>query len=234
MAHLRGVPELGREPAFEDEPWSLPTPVHALVFASLGVLSTMAALQLWSAMEMADQPLLWWSGRALGFLAYVALWMSMLFGSLVSSGGAAGLVSRKWVMDFHQEWTLAAVIATVLHVVVLVTHEESHVTPWAAIIPFASQTLTIPVALGTIGGLGLAVLAISSWLRARVPYTAWRALHTISFGVMSLALLHAILVGTDSETPAATWLYIGTATALTGVMVFRVALALLPTRRGAL
>ena len=227
MAHLRGAPEYGREPS------SLPAPVYALICASLGVLSTYAMLALWSAMASAEQPLLWWAGRALGILAYVALWLSMLFGALVSSGGAGGVFSKKWVMDFHQEFTLAAVIATVLHVLVLVTHAESRVTPWAAVIPFASERLTVPIAAGTIATLGLAVIAVSSWLRARVPYAAWRALHALSFGVMALALAHGITAGTDSAAPIAWWLYVTTTAALTVVMVARVALVLSPQRRTA-
>lgn len=227
MAHLRGAPGLGREP------WALPAPVAVLVFASLGVLSTYASLELWSALASAEQPLLWWAGRALGFLAYIALWLSMIFGSLVSSGGAGGMFSRKWVMDFHQEWTLAAVIATALHVLVLVTHNESHVTAWATIIPFASSRLSGEIALGTIAFLGLVVIVVSSWMRKRVPYGAWRALHALSFGVMMLALTHGITVGSDSGLPLVGWLYVATTGALTAVMVTRVGLALTSKARPA-
>ena len=230
MARLTPSAEMGA-PEYERGPWRLPTPVYVLVFASLGVLATYASLELWSGMASAEQPLLWWAGRALGFLAYIALWLSMIFGSLVSSGGAGGTLSKKWVMDFHQEWTLAAVISTVLHVLVLVSHAESRVTPWAAIIPFASDRLTWEIGIGTIAGLGLAVIAISSWLRTRVPHTAWRAVHALSFGVMILALAHGITVGTDSGTPLATWLYLGTTGALTVVMAMRIVIALTSTSR---
>jgi sulfoxide reductase heme-binding subunit YedZ len=227
MAHLAGAPDV------ENAGSGLPLPVSMLLFASLGVLSTYAALELWSAMASAEQPLLWWAGRALGFVAYFALWLSMLFGSLVSSGGGGGLFSKKWVMDFHQEWTLAAVIATVLHVVVLVTHSESHVTAWAAVIPFASSRLTGEIALGTIALLGLGVIAVSSWLRTRIPYTAWRAIHALSFGVMMLALAHGITAGTDTGTWGASWLYIASTAVLTAVMTMRIGVALTSKRRTA-
>lgn len=226
MAHLAGAPDTER-------PSGLPLLVTALLFVSLGVISTYSALQLWSAMASAEQPLLWWAGRALGFVAYFALWLSMIFGSLASSGGAGGMFSKKWVMDFHQEWTLAAVISTVLHVVVLVTHAESHVTPWAAIIPFASQTLSGEIALGTIATIGLGVVTLSSWLRTHIPYAAWRGIHALSFGVMILALAHSIASGTDTQTWAASWLYIITTAALTAVMTLRIGVALAGKRRPA-
>jgi sulfoxide reductase heme-binding subunit YedZ len=224
MARLSGAPETERDTSL------LPLPVTMLLFASFGVLATYASMELWSAMATAEQPLLWWAGRALGFVAYFALWLSMIFGALVSSGGG-GMFSKKWVMDFHQEWTLAAVVATALHVFVLVSHSESRVTPWAAIIPFASSRLTGEIALGTIALIGLGVIALSSWLRTRIPYTAWRAIHALSFGVMLLALAHSIVTGTDSDSWVANWLYIGTTAALTAVMTMRIGVAFASMRR---
>ncbi|MGE3856179.1 MAG: ferric reductase-like transmembrane domain-containing protein [Dehalococcoidia bacterium] len=203
----------------------LPAPLVALLFGTAGAVGTFLLLELWSAMAFAEQPLLWWAGRALGFLAYVALWLSMVFGVLVSSKGFGGRISQKWVMDLHQEWTLAAVIATVLHVVVLVTHAESGVTPWASIIPFASERLTGEIAMGTVAGLVLALIAATSWMRARVPYAAWRAIHALAFGAMILAIVHSITAGTDSETAGAQFLYLGTSMVLSAVTALRVVLA---------
>lgn len=231
MAHLSGAPGLAREP--ETRGWALPAPVYVLAFASVGLISTYALLNLWGAMATAEQPLLWWAGRALGFLAYIALWLSMLFGALVTSGGAGGLVSKRWSMVLHEEWSLAAVIATVLHIVVLVTHRESNISAWAAVIPFASETLTGPIALGTISTVGLGVIAVSSWMRTKIPYAAWRGIHALSFGVMLLALAHSIASGTDTGIPAVKWLYLLTTATLVGVIVTRIGLALSAPRRGA-
>src|SRR5690606_15954172 len=112
-------------------------------------LATYGGLALLATASQADQPLLWWAGRAFGFLAFVALALSVIFGTLISARGG-GLLSSKWATDLHQQWTLAALVATAAHVVVLVLHAESGVTPWATIIPFASARLTGPVALGTV------------------------------------------------------------------------------------
>lgn len=225
MAHLNDAPETKRGILL------LPLPVTMLLFASFGVLATYASMELWSAMANAKQPLLWWAGRALGFFAYFALWLSMVFGALVSSSGGGGMFSKKWVMDFHQEWTIAAFVATALHVFVLVSHNESRVTPWASIVPFASSRLTDEIALGTIAFIGLGVIAFSSWMRTRIPYTVWRAIHAMSFVVMLLALAHSIVTGTDSASWAANWLYIGSSAALTAVIAVRIGVAFASMRR---
>lgn len=216
----------------------LPAPVQALVAAALGALATYAGLALLAAASRADQPILWWAGRAFGFLAFIALALSVIFGTLVSARGG-GFMSSKWATDLHQQWTIAALIATVAHVVVLVLHAESGVTPWAALIPFASARLTGPVALGTVALLGMVLVAVSSWARRMIPYTAWRAVHGLAFGVAVLALMHSATAGTDTHTPAVTALYVSSTAAILGTVTMRLLHACLGRRwwapaRGAL
>lgn len=208
----------------------LPAPLQALLSASMGAMAGLLLLQAWTVAAQADQPLIWWAGRAAGFVAYAALWLSMLFGLAVSSKGAGGVLSKKWVMDLHQQWTLSAVIATVIHVGLLVFHSESGVSPWAAVVPFASARLTGAIALGTFALFGLAILIVSSWLRRHLPYAAWRTIHGLAFGTMVLALAHGWSAGTDSASAAVQWLYIVTSGLLVGAIVMRIGLALSPTR----
>lgn len=196
-----------------------------VVGGSAGTALTLAALVGWNTIAHAELPLLWWASRALGFLAYVALWLAMVSGVLISSGGFGGRISKKWTMDLHQEWTLAAMIATVLHIAVVVLNPEAEITPWAAVIPFASERMTGSMAIGTVATLLLALIAVSSWLRTRVPYGAWRALHALSFGAMLLALVHSVAAGTDTTSVGAQVLYIATSVSLTGLIALRVLLA---------
>ena len=204
---------------------ALVTLLTVIIGGSAGTALTLAALVGWNAIVHAELPLLWWASRALGFLAYVALWLAMVSGVLISSGGFGGRISKKWTMDLHQEWTLAAMIATILHIAVVVLNPEAGITPWTAVIPFASERMTGSMAVGTVATLLLALIAASSWLRARVPYGAWRAIHALSFGAMLLALVHSIAAGTDTTSVGAAVLYIATSVSLTGLIVLRVLLA---------
>ncbi len=207
---------------------SLTALAQSMIFAAFGATATALLLGLLRAMAASEQPLLWWASRASGFLAYVAMALSMLFGVLVSSKGVGDLLPRKTLIDLHQDWSLAAIIATVVHVVTIVAHPESGVTPWAAVVPFASRTLTGPVALGTVAVLGMAVISGSSWLRRRMSYTTWRAVHALSFGVMVLAFAHSVLSGTDTSMAPVRWLYIMSAAILVGATVTRVLIAIAP------
>jgi len=204
--------------------WSVP--VQLLLLASLGAMAGMLIGELWTVAATANQPLLWWAGRASGLVAYGALWLSMLLGLAISSKGAGGLLPKKLMMDLHQQWTLSAVVATVVHVLTIVLHAESHISAWAIVVPFASARLTGAVALGTIALFGLVTVSASSWLRAYIPYQAWRSIHALAFGTMLLALGHAVTAGTDAGLPGIEVLYVLTSAVLVGAIVTRVALTM--------
>jgi len=203
----------------------LNTPAQALISATAGLLAMATLLQLWNLAAGAEQPLIWWAGRASGFVAYIALWLSMMFGLAVSSKGMGGLLPKKLMMDLHQQWTLSAVVATVVHVLLLIFHGESGVTPWAALVPFASARLTGAVGLGTIALFGLLIVGGSSWLRTQIPYAAWRGIHALAFGTMIIALAHGWTAGTDTPLEWARWLYVVSAALLVGGLVTRAGLA---------
>lgn len=198
---------------------------QAILSAAAGVLAMSMTMVLWTSAAGADEPLIWWAGRAAGFVAYLALWLSMMFGMAVSSKGMGGLLPKKLVMDMHQQWTLSAVVATLVHVLTLVFHAESGVTPLAALVPFASARLTGPVGVGTIALFGLLIVAGSSWLRTRIPYSAWRGIHALAFGTMLLALVHGWTAGTDTPVEWARWLYVVSGALLVGALVIRIGLA---------
>lgn len=208
-----------------------PVPIQILLLASMGAMAGVLLGEIWTVASTAQQPLIWWAGRASGLVAYAALWLSMLFGLAVSSKGAGGLLPKRLMMDLHQQWTLSALVATVVHVVTIVLHAESGVSAWAIIVPFASARLTGAVALGTVALVGLVTVSATSWLRRRIPYRVWRSIHALAFGTMLLALAHGVTAGTDTGSPVVGALYVLTIAVLTGAMVTRIGLAL-STARG--
>lgn len=178
-------------------------------------------------------PTLWWASRAFGFVSYVALWLSMFTGVLLSTQRLPKQLDRKVLFELHQQWTLAAVIATALHVLAVVTHPEAGVGLAGALVPYASNELTGPVALGVLAFWGLGLVAVSSWLRSRISSTTWRLIHTVAFGAFLVALAHSVTAGSDSAALAVQWLYALTGSTLAGAIVLRVASALMGRSRAA-
>jgi predicted ferric reductase len=117
-----------------------------------------------------ERPLQWWAARATGFAAYGALAASMVFGLMVSSRGLDGAVARKTVTDYHQQWTLSALVLTVLHVLVIVTDKYVDISITGSLVPGKSAHMTGAVALGTFALWGMTVIIVSSWLRSAMRY----------------------------------------------------------------
>ncbi len=168
-----------------------------------------------------DATLQWWAARATGFLAYVAYAISMFAGLMISSRGLDGGVTRKTVLEHHQQWTLAAVIATVAHLLVIVTDDYSSISIAGALVPGVSRELAGPVTLGALAFWAMAVLVLSSWLRGYMSFVAWRVIHTIAIGGFIFALAHGVTSGTDSSTWPAQLLYLVTGSAVAAGTVFR-------------
>lgn len=196
------------------------TPWRALPGLSLWAVPVLVMALPWVLQPHTEAPLLWWAGRAFGFVAYVALWLGMLTGLLISSSGLPKRLNAKVLFELHQQWTLAGAIATVLHVLAITSHEESRIGFVAALVPYAAGRLTGPVALGALAFWALALLSVSSWLRSHLSYRLWRTVHAVAFGAFLLAVTHSVSAGTDSGYVLVRWFYAATsAVIITGVVL---------------
>lgn len=193
----------------------------AMVILLVAVIRLTGELPRFFALWQTEAPLQWWASRATGFVAYFALWLSMIMGMMISSRGLDGWLNRKTVLAFHQQWTLAAVIATLAHIAVIVGDPYVEMDWGGALIPGQSAYLPGAVALGALAFWGMIVLTVSSWLQRRMRYVVWRVIHTSALGAFVLALTHGVVAGTDSAWVAAQATYAGTAAVLLGALVFR-------------
>lgn len=204
---------------------AFPRALRIFLLLSAGALAASLAVPLVDALAAPDVPALWWTARAFGLLAFVALWLSVLFGVFTSSKGAGGLLDKATVVQLHGRWAIAAQIATALHVLVIVVDPSSGVVAHAALVPFTSATLTGPTALGTLALWGLALLLVTTALSRRLSRVAWRAVHASAFGTLLLALVHGITAGSDSGALPVRGLYLVTTGLLVAALVQRLLLA---------
>lgn len=195
--------------------------VARAVVLAVAVVLAYRALPATFAMWDTDAPLQWWAGRSTGFVAYVALALSMVFGLMVSSRGLDGAIARKTILEHHQQWTVAAIVATVAHVLVVATDQYVEIGLRGALLPGQAADLTGPVALGVVAWWALIVLVLSSWLRGAMSYTVWRVVHAVAFGGFLLGLLHGLTAGTDSALVPVRVLYAGSGGVVLGAVVFR-------------
>ena len=153
----------------------------------------------------------WYLSRASGFVAYLLLWGSVVWGLLLSTG-----IGRTWIrppqlLDAHQFLSTASVGFASFHGLVLMGDRYIRFPLRAVVVPFAASYEPLVVACGQVA-IWLSVLLIASFhVRRRIGGRAWRRLHYASFAAFWLAFVHGIALGTETSTLWASSLYLTTA-----------------------
>jgi len=171
----------------------------------------------------------WYLTRAAGFVAYLLLFTSLVFGLLMTSDLTGRWYRRFQAYDVHRFLSILTLGFVVFHVLIVLPDRYIGFSIVELLVPLASPYRPEFMALGILA-LALLLLIIGSFYARRlVGYRTWRMLHYITFALFISAMAHGIGAGTDSGRPWAAYLY-----AATGLVVFNLALyrALRGTSRG--
>jgi methionine sulfoxide reductase heme-binding subunit len=142
---------------------------------------------------------LWYTTRATGLVAMVLLTVSMACGLLSAGGYQRPGLPRFVTVGLHRNSALLAVAFTAVHVITTVADGFVHIPVQDAFIPFIASYRPLWLSLGTIASDLMLAVAISSLLRSRMSYRAWRALHWTSYACWPVALAHGLGTGTDTS-----------------------------------
>jgi predicted ferric reductase len=157
----------------------------------------------------------WYLTRATGFVAYLLLFASVALGLIMTTDLFPRRLERFRVFDLHRFIAILALALSVFHALIVLPDAFIGFTLAELLLPFASPYRATWMALGAFS-LYLSVIVIASfYLRPLVPYTAWRALHYLTFVVFAMAVAHGAGAGTDTQSMWARDMY-----AATGFIVF--------------
>ena len=148
-------------------------------------------------------PVLWYIDRGSGLAALMLLTTSVVLGVV----SAMRVHSPRWprfaLSLIHRNIALLALAFATIHVVTSVVDTYVPISVSDALIPFGASYRPFWLAMGTIGAdLMLAVL-ITTALRRRLGYKAWRSIHLLSYGCWAAGMIHAIGIGSDAR--SAVW-----------------------------
>lgn len=141
---------------------------------------------------------MWYATRAAAVGAYVLVTLTVLFG-LARSLAHVARIRVSWLLEENHQ-TLAAITAVfvALHLLTLMLDPLYQFTPLNLIVPVGEPYAPFAVALGVLALYGLVATLVSSWLRHKMSYGAWRTLHYITFAVFWLVTAHGLLAGSDT------------------------------------
>ena len=164
----------------------------------------------------------WYLSRASGFVAYLLLWGSVVWGLLLSTGLGRAWIRPPQLLDAHQFLSSVSVGFASFHGLVLMGDRFIRFPLEAVVVPFAASYEPMLVACGQIAIWLSVLLVVSFHVRRWIGGRAWRRLHYASFAAFWLAFVHGIVLGTDTASLWATCLYLATATPVCFLSLHRI------------
>jgi methionine sulfoxide reductase heme-binding subunit len=144
---------------------------------------------------------LWYATRATGVVALILLTATVALGIAGTARLETRAVPGVVRAGLHRNISLLAVAFVFVHVVTTVLDPFAGIGFISAVIPFSSNYRPLWLSLGTVAFDLLLALVVSSLLRTRLPYRAWRAVHWLAYACWPVAFWHGLGTGTDSRLP---------------------------------
>lgn len=181
----------------------------------------------------AEPKAFWYLARSAGVISYVLLWVTMVFGMVVSNKMARLWNGGPTAVELHQFVTWLAVAFGFFHALILLGDRFIQASVIQVLVPFAYTGFEpFWTGLGQIGLYLTIIVAASFYFRKQMGQRAWRMLHYVSFVVYTMLTLHGILAGSDSSSPIMLAVYGVSAASVYFLLLVRVFDAVKVTREG--
>ena len=152
--------------------------------------------------------------RAAGIGSYLMLFLSVAWGLVATTSVVTKRISKPSANLFHAFVASTGLALLVVHMGLLLVDGFMPFTVAALTVPMASEYRPIAVTAGVIAMYATVVIVVSSWLRKPIGTVWWRRVHVLAVPAFTLALVHGVFSGTDTERP---WMF--AIYAVTGLLV---------------
>jgi sulfoxide reductase heme-binding subunit YedZ len=173
----------------------------------------------------------WYATRILGFLAYGALAISVVYGLLLSTGILDRIAHRAVSFTLHQDLSAIAIGLTALHGAVLALDTFVPQSVGQLIIPFSGPYRPEWVGIGQLTFYLMAVVYASFSVRRRIGQRTWRLLHYTTLLAFAGATAHGLMSGTDSPAVWAFGAYVISTVAVVFLLIYRITLGVATAAR---
>ena len=163
----------------------------------------------------------WFAARAAGLVAYGLATASVAFGLAISTWSGRRPFGAGAIYDIHRALALLTMVALGAHLLALALDQYARLGPLDLLVPFASWYRRAWTGVGVIAAYLAIAVYLSFYVRDRIGYRAWRALHYGTFLVFILATLHGLFAGTDSDTLWARLVYAAGTLVVGGLLAYR-------------
>ncbi|MCC7165129.1 MAG: ferric reductase-like transmembrane domain-containing protein [Anaerolineae bacterium] len=224
------IERLGMEKDAADPVGMNPVGLAVMLLAAAGCeLAAAIVMPTWlpglSVSLLGEEPkAFWYLARASGVVAYLLLWLSMVFGLVVSNKMARLWNGGPSAVELHQFVTWFAIAFSLFHALILLGDKYIQTSLTQVLTPFA-YTGYAPfwVGMGQVMFYLALIVTTSYSIRRHLGHKAWRTLHYASFVLYLGLTLHGIFAGTDTTLPVMLGIYILTGASICLLVIVRIA-----------
>lgn len=158
----------------------------------------------------------WYLTRASGTVALILLTLSVVLGVLDVEQYSSPRVPRFVVDGVHRTASLLAVVFLIVHILTSALDSFASIPLIDAIVPFAGTYRPFWLGLGAASFDLVLAIVVTSLVRRRLGYRAWRFTHWLAYASWPIALLHGLGTGSDVKT---TWMLVVSGVCLIAVLL---------------
>jgi methionine sulfoxide reductase heme-binding subunit len=168
---------------------------------------------------------LWYASRATGVVSLLLLSLVVLLGMLVNRQGRLPGLPSFAVTGLHRSLSLMSVLFVAVHVATAIIDPYVSIRLAAVVIPFVSAYEPFWLGLGAVALDLVAVLILTSLVRAYMSRRLWRGIHWLAYAAWPVAFAHSIGSSPDLRSGGLLLVAVGSALAVVAADLWRVAAA---------
>jgi sulfoxide reductase heme-binding subunit YedZ len=158
---------------------------------------------------------MWYLTRGSGIVALLLLTATVVLGVVEWRRWTPGGWPRFIVDAVHRNLSLLSLVFLAIHIVSSILDTFAPIALVDVVIPFTGTYRPLWLGLGALSLDLMVAVAVTSMLRERIGYRAWRVTHWLAYASWPLALVHGFGTGSDTKTG---WVLILSAACLLAVM----------------
>ena len=162
---------------------------------------------------------LWYAARSTGYVSLYLLTAVLVLGILTSMRWAGRDWPRFLSQAVHRNLSLMVLVFLLIHILASIIDPFAGITVLNTVAPFTGSYRPVWLGLGVVSMELLVALVVTSLLRHRIGFRAWRLIHWAAYACWPLAILHTLGTGTDVK---AVWAGVSTL-ACVGAVVLAIA-----------
>jgi sulfoxide reductase heme-binding subunit YedZ len=164
----------------------------------------------------------WFVTRGTGAIALVLLTLSISLGVGNVRRTRIGEMPRFVLDSVHRSASLLAVTFLAVHIATALMDGFAPIRLLDVVVPFGSAYRPLWLGFGAVAFDLMIAITITSLLRRRLGYRAWRVTHWLAYASWPVALLHGLGTGSDTKTHWMLVLTAGCVAVMLGAVLARV------------